>query len=53
MSVANPCGKSQGWDAYICMSKRALAVKHGAVEITLKESGRIVAARLLALKKGG
>jgi hypothetical protein len=47
--MADKIGVSQRWhqgDHFdICLSKRALAVKHGAQEITRQELGRIVIAR--------
>lgn len=54
LSMADRIGVARKWHQYkdtpkshfdICKSKRALAIKNGAVEITVMDAGRLIAAR--------
>lgn len=53
-AMADKIGVARRWHQYpgtikshydICLSKRSLAVAHGAVEITMRETGEILRAR--------
>lgn len=54
LAMADKIGVARRWHQYpgtpkshfdVCMSKRALAVQHGAVEIEMRRTGEIVSAK--------
>lgn len=60
LAMADKIGVARKWIQYpgthrehfdIALSKRAEAIKHGAIEITMRDTGRIVAERRRAAKE--